>query len=74
MMNTTTVPTRRTLIALAIADVVLFVIANVTANSSSSPGTVSNVAWVLCLLGFFSLVVLAVLALAQSRRSRSRAH
>jgi len=73
-MNTTTLLSRRTLIALAVTDVVLFVIANVSANSGASPGTVSNAVWVLFLLGFLSLVVLAVLALVQSRRSRSRSY
>ncbi len=73
-MNTTTLLSRRTLIALAVIEVVLFAIANVTANSGDSPGTVSNAVWILFLLGLLSLIVLAVLALVQSRRSRSRSY
>jgi hypothetical protein len=71
MLNTTTVLSRRNLIALALADVVLFALANITAESSRSPGTVSNVAWVLFLVGLVALIGTSVLALTRSRRSRA---
>lgn len=61
------VVSRRTLIGLAVADVVLFVIANATYNSAR---TVSNIAWVAFIVGTVLLIVLGVRALLQSRRSR----
>ena len=63
---------RRNLIYLAVADVVLFVLAGVTSKSSSHPGTVSNVFWVVFLIGTGLLIVLAVVALVQSRRRPAR--
>jgi hypothetical protein len=62
------IATRRNLIALAAIELALFVIANLTAKSSSHPGTVSNVAWVAFLLGAVLLVVLAVATVVRSRR------
>jgi hypothetical protein len=41
----------RTLIALFVADVVIFALSYVTSKSNSHPGTVSNVLWVVFLLG-----------------------
>lgn len=64
------VVSRRTLIALFVADVVIFVLSNVTSKSSSYPGAVSNVLWVVFLLGVLALIVLGVVALVQSARSR----
>jgi choline-glycine betaine transporter len=52
------------------ADVVIFVLSNVTSKSNSHPGTVSNVLWVVFLLGVLALIVLGVVALVQSARSR----
>jgi Ca2+/Na+ antiporter len=57
--------TRRNLIILAVAVVVLFVIA--LPNS----GTVSSIAWVLFLIGFVVLIVFGLATLVQSRRSRA---
>jgi hypothetical protein len=61
---------RRNLLGLFVADVVLFVIANVTAKNSSHPGTVSNVVWVLFLVGVLAFIVLCVIAVVHSMRSR----
>jgi hypothetical protein len=67
----------RNLIFLAVADIVLFLIANVAYGAGHQHGlrnTVSNVAWVLFLLGFLSLIVLAVVVLGQLVWRRGRAH
>ena len=56
----------RTLIFLAVADVILFLIANVAYGAGHQHGlrnAVSNVTWVLFLVGVLSLIVLAVIAL-----------
>jgi hypothetical protein len=60
---------RRNLIVLAVVEVVLFTLANVTAKNSSHPGTVSNVLWGVFLVGVVMLVVLAVAALIGSLRA-----
>jgi len=59
---------RRNLIGLLVADVVIFVLSNVVAKNSSDPGIASNILWVIFLIGFVALIVLSVLALTQSRR------
>ena len=46
----------RNVVVLAVADVVLFVVANATAKSSSHPGTASNVVFVAFLIGTFDAV------------------
>jgi hypothetical protein len=69
MSKTRMAVSRRTLIALAVVDAVLFVIANATAKSSGSPGTVSNVAWFLFLLGFVTLIALGLTGAVRSRRA-----
>lgn len=64
--------TRRNLITLAVTDAVLFLIANVTSKSHNHPGAVSNVAWVVFVIGLLLLIVLGVIALIQSwRRGRA---
>ena len=65
------VPTRRNAINLAVVDVVLFVIANVTAKSKAHPGVVSDITWYLFLIGVLTLIVLGVTALVKSRRPRA---
>ena len=60
--------TRRNLIGLLVLDVVLFVLANVFSKSTKHPGTLSNVCWYAFLIGALLFVVLAVVALVQSRR------
>ena len=58
----------RNLIYLAVADVVLFIIANVAYGAGHQHGlrnTVSNVAWVLFLLGVLLLIVFGIIALGQ---------
>ncbi|HEY5317513.1 MAG TPA: hypothetical protein VIJ20_06000 [Solirubrobacteraceae bacterium] len=59
---------RRPVIAALVVEVVLFVIANVTAKSSSSPGAVSQVAWAVFLVGIVLLIALGVAAWVTSRR------
>ena len=58
----------RNLIILAATDVVLFLIANVAYGGGNQHGLrngVSNVTWVLFLVGFLLLVVLGIACLAQ---------
>lgn len=61
---------RRTLVGLFIADVVIFVLSNVVSETSAHPGTASNILWVVFLIGVLALIVLCVAAMVQSRRSR----
>jgi hypothetical protein len=60
---------RRNLIALAVANVVIFVLSNVVAKNSRHPGTASEVLWVIFLLGVLALVVLGILAMVRRRRA-----
>jgi MYXO-CTERM domain-containing protein len=62
----------RNAVALAVADVVLFVIANVTAKNSSHPGTVSNIAFVAFLVGLVLLIALGAAVLIRRRRAATR--
>ena len=59
-------------LALIGVEVVLFVLSNVTSKSNSHPGAVSNVLWVVFLLGVLLLIVLAVAAVVRSRRRPAR--
>jgi hypothetical protein len=64
------------LIIVAIADVVLFLIANIAHGAGNQHGLrngVSNVTWALFLVGFLLLVVLAMGCLAQVIRRRVKA-
>jgi membrane protein DedA with SNARE-associated domain len=63
---------RRAWIGFVVADVVLFLLANLTAKNSSHPGTLSNVFFVAFVIGLALLIVLAVLATVQSRRRPAR--
>jgi hypothetical protein len=68
---------RRNLIYLAVIDVVLFVVANVTYGPGHEHGlrlTVSNVTWVLFVIGFLLLILLGVVALVQLIRRRLKSH
>jgi hypothetical protein len=65
----------RTLMFIAIADVVLFVIANVAYGPGHDHGlrlVVSNVTWVLFLIGAVLLIALAITALVQAGVHRAR--
>jgi hypothetical protein len=65
---------RRTLLSLLALDILLFVVANVTAKNAQHPGTASNVFWVAFLIGAVLLIVLALVALVgrlQAGRTRS---
>ena len=72
MGNNHSVISVRNAVALAVADVVLFVIANVTAKSSSHPGTVSNIAFVAFLAGILLLIAFGAAALIRRRRTATR--
>jgi len=66
----------RNLIFLAVADVVLFLVANIAYGAGHQHGlrnNLSNVAWVLFLVGFLLLIVLGIAALAQLVRRHGRA-
>jgi choline-glycine betaine transporter len=60
---------RRTLIVLAVVDVLLFVLANVTIKNDKTPGTVSDVFWITFLIGVALLIVLGVVTVIKSRRA-----
>jgi len=62
------VVSRRNLIALFVADVVIFVLSNVVANNSSHPGTASEILWFIFLLGILALIVLGIIAAVRSSR------
>jgi hypothetical protein len=67
----------RSVIVLAIADVVLFIVANVAYGPGHEHGlrmALSNVTWVLFLVGVLLLIVLVLLSLAQVVRRRAKAH
>ena len=67
----------RNLIVLAVADVVFFLVANIAYGAGHQHGLrngVSNVAWVLFLVGFLLLIVLGIVAVAQLIRRRAKAH
>ena len=63
---------RRTWIGLVLADVVLFVLANVTAKNSSHPGTVSNLLFIAFVIGAVLLITLAIATVVSARRARPR--
>ena len=67
-----TAPSRRTWIGLTAAEVVLFALANLTAKSSSHPGTVSNVFFVAFVIGAVLLIALAIATVVRSRRGAAR--
>jgi hypothetical protein len=64
----------RVALALFVVDVVTFVLSNATTKGKSGqkiyPGTVSNVFWVLFLIGVLLLIVLGIVALFKWLRSR----
>jgi uncharacterized membrane protein YeaQ/YmgE (transglycosylase-associated protein family) len=63
---------RRTWIGLVAADVVLFVLANLTAKNGSHPGAVSNVFFIASVIGAALLITLAIASVVSSRRGGSR--
>lgn len=63
---------RRAWIVLVVADVLLFVLANLTAKNSSHPGTASNVFFVAFVIGAVLLITLAIASLVKSHRGASR--
>ena len=63
---------RRTWIGLVLADVVLFVLANLTAKNSSHPGTASNAFFIAFVIGAVLLITLAIASVIKARRGASR--
>jgi hypothetical protein len=63
---------RRSWTGLVVAEVVLFVLANLTAKNSSHPGTVSNTLFIAFVIGAVLLIALAIAAMVRSRRGASR--
>jgi hypothetical protein len=61
---------RRSWIGLVTVEVVLFVLANLTAKNSSHPGALSNAFFVAFVIGAVLLIALAVIAVVTSRRRR----
>ena len=59
-------------IAYVAVEIALFVLANVTAKSSSHPGTVSNVFFGAFIAGLVLAVLLGVTELIRSRRHQTR--
>lgn len=64
----------RTLLTIVAAEVVLFIVANVTYGSGNDKHgamrTVSNVVWAIFLVGFFVMILIAITALVQKLRRR----
>ena len=67
-----TAVSRRTWIGLILANVVLFVLANLTAKNSSHPGALSNTFFAAFVIGALLLIVLAIASVISSRRGGSR--
>ena len=61
---------RRNLVALAVVDVVLFVLAVAFDNNSAT--SADGILWWVALLGLLLLILLGVETLIRSRRSRAR--
>jgi Na+/serine symporter len=58
---------RRNLIRFVVIEVVLFLLAGVTAKNSNRPGLVSNVFWVAFLAGAALLILVVLIALVRKR-------
>jgi len=63
---------RRTWIGLILTDVLLFVVANLTAKNSSHPGAVSNVFFIAFVIGAVLLIALAIASVIRSRPGAPR--
>ena len=63
---------RRTWIVLVVVDVALFALANLTANTSSHPGSASNGFFIAFVIGAVLLLALAIASVVRSRRGASR--
>ena len=61
----------RNLVVLLVVDLALFATAELTYKNAKHPGTVSNIAWYVFLIGTASLVVLAILAILPRSKRRS---
>ncbi len=61
---------RRNLLGLFVADVVIFVLSNVVATNNHGGGTASGILWIIFLIGFVALIVLCIVAVVRSMRSR----
>jgi hypothetical protein len=72
MTDSLTAIGRRGWIGLVAFEVALFALANLTAKSSSHPGTVSNVFFVAFVIGAVLLITLVVVTAVKSRRRPAR--
>ena len=70
--NPLTALSRRTWIALVVADAVLFALANLTAKNSSHPGSASNAFFFASVIGAVLLTTLAIATAVKSRRGTPR--
>ena len=61
--------TRWKLIGFVAIELVLFLLANVTAKNASHPGAVSNVLWGAFLIGAGLLIVVALMTLVRRRQA-----
>lgn len=66
------IASHRNLVALLVANLALFAIAELTYQNTKQPGTVSNIAWYLFLIGAASLVILVILAIMPRSRRHAR--
>jgi hypothetical protein len=57
--------TRQKLIGVVVIEIVLFLLANVTAKNSHHPGLISNVFWIAFLAGAALLIILALATLVR---------
>jgi membrane protein DedA with SNARE-associated domain len=75
MTKTAATPTtfnRQTWIGFIAADVVLFVLANVTAKNSQHPGTASNILFTVFVIATMLLIAFAIVTAVRSRRAARR--
>lgn len=63
---------RRTWIGGLATDVVLFVLANLTAKNSSHPGAASNIFFIAFVIGAVLLIAVAIVTAVKSRRGAGR--
>jgi uncharacterized membrane protein YdcZ (DUF606 family) len=70
-VNVSRISNRTAWISYAALEVVLFLLASVTAKSSSHPGTVSNVFWSAFIVGLALGAVVLAFSLVRSRRRSS---
>jgi hypothetical protein len=60
--------TRATISLYALAELVLFVLANTTAKRAGDPGTLSQICWIAFVLGLLPLVAVGIGRVRRARR------